>query len=293
MNLFGKSIEFQKHSCSGLIGATRKLPPFVNLYVKVTNGCNAHCRFCSNSGNCNAPTFNLPKLFDCIEEINHSDIRLNRICLTGGEPSLCYDRSNEIIKFIQSHSECSGTQLQLNTNGLSVEAQRLMRHNRLDVISVSLHHYDKSRLEEIYGCTIDTEIATYPGVNSRKLNVSCNLIRGYIDNADEVNRYLDFVATKGIRTVGFVSLMKMNDYCREKFIDYSEIDFGSIANLILTRERHHETHCKCRNYIYRAENGSMMEVYMRENLAPEYCASSLLFDGENLRQGFTNDNIIY
>lgn len=293
MNLFGKSIEFQKHSCSGLIGATRKLPPFVNLYVKVTNGCNAYCRFCSNSGSCNAPTFNLPKLFDCIEEINRSGIRLNRICLTGGEPSLCYDRVNEIIKFIESHSKCLGTQLQLNTNGLSVDAQRLMRHNRLDVISVSLHHYDRGKLEEIYGCTIDTEIANYPGVNPRKLNVSCNLIRGYIDNADEVRRYLDFVATKGIRTVGFVSLMKVSNYCREKFIDYSEIDFGSIANLILMRERHHETHCKCSNYIYRAENGKMVEVYMRENLAPEYCASSLLFDGDFLRQGFNNDNIIY
>lgn len=281
------------HSCSGLLGTTRNLPPFVNLYVKVTNGCNAHCHFCSNSGNCNASAFNLSKLFDCIEEVNRSGIRLNRICLTGGEPSLCYDRANEIIKFIQSSSECSATQLQLNTNGLSVNAQRLMRHNRLDVISVSLHHYDTCRLEEIYGCTIDTEIANYPGVDSRKLNVSCNLIRGYIDNADEVKKYLDLVATRGILTVGFVSLMKMNDYCRERFIDYSEIDFDSIPNLILTRERHHETHCKCRNYVYRPENGEMVEVYMRENLAPEYCASSLLFDGENLRQGFNNDNIIY
>ncbi len=238
-------------------------------------------------------TFNLLKLFECIEEINHSEVRLNRICLTGGEPSLCKERTQEIIQFIQSAPECSGTQLQLNTNGLSVEAQRLMRLNRLDVISVSLHHYDKDRLEEIYGCKVETDIANYHGTDPRKLNVSCNLIRGYIDNAYEVKRYLDFVATRGILTVGFVCLMKINDYCCEKYINYSEIDFDAIPNLMLTRERHHESHCKCRNYIYRAENGSMMDVYIRENLNTEYCASSLLYDGEYLRQGFNNHNIIY
>lgn len=293
MNLFGKTIEIQRYGCSEPLGMTRMLPPFVNLYVKVTNGCNAYCRFCCNSGSRRISTFNLSKLYECIEEINHSAIRLNRICLTGGEPSLCYDRTHDIIKFIQSSSDCTGTQLQLNTNGLSVDAYRLMRHSRLDVISVSLHHYDKDAVEEIYGCKPDSGIANYPGVDCRKLNVSCNLISGYIDSADEVKKYLDFVAARGIRTVGFVSLMKKNDYCREKFIDFSEIDFDSIPHLILTRERHHQTHCKCRNYIYKAINGAMLEVYMRENLDPEYCASSLLFDGENLRQGFNNDNIIY
>lgn len=293
MKLFGKEIELQEYSCSGLLGIARKMRPFVNLYVKVTDGCNAHCRFCCNAGKSKSPVFNLSKLFECIEEINRRGIRLNRICLTGGEPSLCYDRVGEIVKFVREAPYCTSTQLQLNTNGLSVESHRLMRLHRPDVISISLHHYDVERLQEIYGSKITADIADYRGVDPRKLNVSCNLIKGYIDNAEEVKKYLDFVASNGIRTVGFVSLMKINDYCRERFIDYSEIEFDSIPNLILTRERHHEFHCKCCNYLYRSVNGSMVEVYMRANLVPEYCASSLLYDGEYLRQGFHNDNIIY
>lgn len=293
MRLFNKEIEFQGYSCSGPFGMTRKMRPFVNLYIKVTDGCNAQCRFCCNAGMCKSPVFILSKLFECIEEINRKGIGINRICLTGGEPSLCYDRVGEIIKFVQDTPYCAATQLQLNTNGLSVDSHRLMRWNRLDIISVSLHHYDVERLQEIYGCKIDREIANYTGVDPRKLNVSCNLIKGYIDSAEEVKNYLDFVALKGIRTVGFVSLMKMNDYCCEKFIDYSEIELEAVPNLILTRERHRESVCKCRNYIYRSENDSMVEVYMRENMAPEYCASSLLYDGEYLRQGFNIDNIIY
>lgn len=293
MKLFGKDIELQSHGCSGLLGRTRQLSPFVNLYVKVTNGCNAHCRFCCNAGCSDVKTFMLPRLIECIEEIERSGIRLNRICLTGGEPSLYAERVNDIIRHIENSPVCSSTQLQLNTNGISVDAQRLMRNKRIDVVSVSLHHYDMDKLMEIYGCNAVPNMAAFGEFPHGKLNVSCNLIKGYIDTAEEVKKYLNFVASKGIRTIGFVCLMKKNDYCREKFIDYSEIDFGLIPNLILTRERHHEYHCKCRNYIYKADNGEMVEVYMRENKTPEYCASSLLFDGENLRQGFNNDNIIY
>lgn len=293
MKLFGRDLELQSHSCSGLLGRTRQSRPFVNLYVKVTNGCNARCRFCCNVGSSDVKMFNLPKLTECIEEVGRSGMQLNRICLTGGEPSLYAERVNDIIQFVEDSPVCHSTQLQLNTNGLSADAQRLMKNKRIDVVSVSLHHYDMDKLREIYGCNEVPDMPVLPRFAPGKLNVSCNLIKEYIDSAEEVKKYLDFVASKGIRTVGFVSLMKKNDYCREKFIDYSEIDFGLIPNLILTRERCHDDHCKCRNYIYKADNGAMVEVYMRENLYPEYCASSLLFDGENLRQGFDNDNIIY
>ena len=274
MKLFDKDIVLQRYRCSGHLQRLQLSRPFVNLYVRVTDGCNAHCRFCCNEGNRGCSPFRLDKVIDSIKEINQSGIRLNRVCLTGGEPGIDVNMVNDIIQAIDS----GHTQLQLNTNGLSADSRRLMKLDRIDVISVSLHHYQKDKLSEIFGTEVRDDFASFPGVDRRKLNVSCNLMRGYIDNADEVKKYLDFVASKGIRTVGFVSLMKVNEYCRDKFIDYSEIDFGSIPHLLLTRERHHGDNCKCRNYIYRAENGMMMEVYMRENLDPQYCASSLLFD---------------
>lgn len=291
MKLFGKDILLQKFGCSDSLETEHPMRPYVNLYVKVTNGCNARCAFCCNAG-CNTVSgFDMKKLFDCMAAIVGSGIKLNRVSLTGGEPSLCEATAQAIIEHI--NEEYHYTQLQLNTNGLTDSSRRLMRHPRLDSISVSLHHYDKQKAEEIFDAEIDGEIGRFPGIDTRKLNLSCNLIREYIDNADEISHYLDFAASRGVRTVGFVSLMKKTDYCRKHFVDFSEIDFGAVPNLYLTRERHNASHCKCRNYIYRANNGNMIEVYMRENINPEYCASSLLFDGEYLRQGFGYDNIIY
>ncbi len=290
--LFGKDIDLQQFGCSGFGNKPQPQRPFVNLYVKVTDACNAHCRFCSNAGNKPVSAFNLEKFKTCVEEITSSEIRLNRICLTGGEPSMKPMLAEEIIDYIESNKLCELTQLQLNTNGLTSDSLRLMHHNRLDVISVSLHHYQHILSKEIFRCEIPGHMGGYPGVNRAKLNVSCNLVRGYIDCAEEVEKYLRYVASMGIVTVGFVSLMKLNHYCREHFIDFSEIDWDAIPHLYKVGEKEHANHCKCRNYVYDSSHG-MINVYMRETVNPEYCGSSLLYDGAYLRQGFNKNNIIY
>lgn len=50
--------------------------------------------------------------------------------------------------------------------------------------------------------------------------------------------------------------------------------------------------CKCSNYLYN-NGGQVLEVYMRHYANYQYCESSLLYDGQHLRQGFHDDNIIY
>lgn len=292
IHLFGKEIELQQFGCSEFGSKPQAMRPYVNLYVKVTDGCNAHCRFCCNAGCRSKIGFNFEKLKACIEEINRSGIKLNRICLTGGELSLQFECASQIIDYLDNTKDCLGTQLQLNTNGLSTAALRLMSNKRIDVVSVSLHHYGREKLREIFGCELPSKIARYPTVKPARLNVSCNLIRGYIDSAEEVEKYLQFVASKGIRTVGFVGLMKLNDFCHEHFVDFSEIDWEAIPHLYKVREREHANHCKCRNYVYDSPSG-MVNVYMRETVNPDYCGSSLLFDGVNLRQGFSSNNIIF
>lgn len=292
MKLFDKEIDLQQSGCSVPNHTPRVCQPYVNLYIKITNGCNAQCAFCCNAGHQSGVTFSMSKLIECIEEINRTRIRLHRICLTGGEPSLNPNIVKEILDYIKTSHQCNASQVQINTNGLTQESLKMIRHPRLNVVSVSMHHYDKEKLGQIYGIDISKAAYFYKNLISQKLNVSCNLIRGYIDSPKEVEKYLQFVASKGIRTVGFVGLMKLNEYCREHFVDFSEIDWNAIPQLHKINEREHLNHCKCRNYVYDSPHG-LVNVYMRETLNPDYCGSSLLFDGEHLRQGFSSNNIIY
>lgn len=290
--IFGKEILLKQFACNTLSGQGELIPPSVNLFVKVTKGCNAHCAFCSNA-NTIAPVskFNIGKLLDIIWELKSKNIIVNRINITGGEPSTVSSLVNKILDNL-SEDDLRNIHTHLNTNGLLPSSQDLMRNPRWDSISMSLHHYDLNKLSELYGVAINKNAFRFKGINKQILNVSCNLIKGYIDNSIEVKKMMDFVIYLGIYRLGFVSLMKVNEYCKRNFVDFDDIHFDKIPHMYFTGSMNRGVNCKCSNYLY--NNGEkILEIYMRNYSNPNYCESSLVYDGEYLRQGFYANNIIY
>ena len=269
-----------------------RIAPFVNLFVKVTNGCNAHCLFCSNAG-CRHEhnEFDADKLFAAIRLLRESGIRVNRVNITGGEPAVLPALVESILQGMEE-VEFKNIHLHLNTNGLLSQSQQLMTHPRWDSISMSLHHYDLGKLSLLYGCSIPSGAFNFSGINLKKVNVSCNLVKGYIDNAKEAHRMLNFALELNIRRIGFVALMKVNDFCREHFVDLEEIHINEIPHVYFTKSMSRGKDCKCSNYLYNKDL-KVLEIYMRNYANPQYCESSLVYDGQYLRQGFHADNIIY
>ena len=241
----GKSISVKEFDCK--LGKLQEEPiaPFVNLFVKVTKGCNAKCLFCSNAGTSVPQTpFNVSKLIDIIKSLKESGIKVNRVNITGGEPSVVSPLVEDILSKMDE-PETSGIHIHLNTNGLLPQSQELMRHPRWDSISMSLHHYDIARLSELYGCRIPNGAFYFDGINLQKVNSSCNLVKGYIDNAEEAHKMLDFNLDLGIPRIGFVALMKVNDYCREHFVDLEDIHLDSIPHVYFTKSMNRGSDCKC------------------------------------------------
>ena len=288
--IFKNDIYLKDKGCNTVDTPGGDIPKSVNLFVKVTNACNANCRFCSNAGNHLPITkFNHGKLWEIVDELLSKDIRINRINITGGEPALVADTVKRILIKAEEYPDIH---LHLNTNGLLTGSQQLMKEKRWDSISVSLHHYDMGKLREIYGTDIPEDALKFNGIDMSIVNGSCNLIQGYIDSSDEINKMLKFAISIGLQRLGFVSLMVVNDFCKEKYIDFDDISFQDVPHLYFTRCRNRGADCKCSNYLYN-HAGKMLEVYMRNYANPEYCESSLMYDGQYLRQGFYDDNIIY
>lgn len=290
--IFNKQIQLKSMSCAHGHFQPQPIPTAVNLFIKVTDFCNARCAFCSNGG-CheNIVAFDHVKLWEVIEELRENDIIINRINITGGEPSLASETVNQILATAGT-DQYHNIHLHLNTNGLLPTSQEMMRHTRWNSISMSLHHYERDRLSEIYGVSISEKALEFEGIDLERVNASCNLIRGYIDNPAEVENIMKFAISLRLPRLGFVALMKVNDYCRERYVDFDEIDFSSIPHLYFTESRNRSTDCKCSNYLYN-HNGRILEVYMRNYSNPNFCESSLLYDGQYLRQGFHDENIIY
>ena len=268
-----------------------EIPPSVNIFVKITNGCNAKCLFCSNADTKGTNgKFNLPKLLAIIQEFQNKNIIVNRINITGGEPSLVSNLVQSVLK------ECSNNiykdiHLHLNTNGLFQQSQELMKNPRWNSISVSLHHYDLAKLSELYGVAIPETALDFEGIDTNKVNVSCNLIKEYIDCTKEAHKILDFTLKLGISRIGFVSLMKANDFCRNRYVDFEDIHLDSIPHVYFTKSMNRGKDCKCSNFLYN-KGLKILEIYTRNYMNPYYCESALVYDGEFLRQGFHEDNII-
>lgn len=290
--IFDKLIQLKSMSCTHGHCLPQPIPRAVNLFVKATDFCNAHCSFCSNTGcKTNNNVFNHIKLWEIIDEIRRKHIIINRINITGGEPSCAFETVNQILAKA-AKKPYHNLHLHLNTNGLLFASQEMIRHSRWNSISISLHHYNRNILTEIYGVSIPEKALEFDGIDLERVNASCNLIRGYIDNPFEIENMMKFAISLGLPRLGFVALMKVNNYCRERYVDFDEIDFTSIPHLYFTDSRNRGTDCKCSNYLYN-HDGKILEVYMRNYSNPNYCESSLLYDGQFLRQGFHNDNIIF
>ncbi len=290
--IFGRHIQLKSKGCAHGHSLPRPIPKAVNLFVKVTDCCNACCAFCSNGGSRkDIAGFDHAKLWEVVDELRTKGIFINRINITGGEPSVSPETVNQILATAGSE-QYNAIHLHLNTNGLLPASQEMMHHPRWNSISMSLHHYDRDRLSEIYGVAIPETALAFENIDLDRVNASCNLIRGYIDDAAGVENMLKFAVKLGLPRLGFVALMQINDYCSERYVDFDEISFNAIPHLYFTESRNRGADCKCSNYLYN-HGGKILEVYMRNYANPNYCESSLMYDGQFLRQGFHDDNIIY
>lgn len=288
----GKKIDVKEYGCRMGDIPPRKISPSVNIFTKVTGGCPARCRFCSNAGAEHvAARYDVDKLASFASELQQQGVIVNKINFTGGEPSLVPELVNTILERFSS-SGLEDIHLHLNTNGLLPQSKEMMLNPRWNSISVSLHHYDRDKLSEIYGVRLIEDALDFSGVYMKILNVSCNLIKGYIDSEEEVHRMLDFCIDKGITRIGFVSLMKVNDWCREHFVDFRDIKLERIPHVYFTRCMDRGKDCRCSNYLYNRDK-RILEIYNRNYVNFHYCESSLVYDGEYFRQGFQENNIVW
>ena len=134
MQIFGKEIQIKRTGCNLIDEPGKCVAPSVNLFVKVTKGCNAHCLFCSNAGTIPPTTpFDIPKLITIIRELQSKEIIVNRVNITGGEPSVVPSLVEKILAQMEQ-KEFMGIHVHLNTNGLLSQSQKLMTHPRWNSI---------------------------------------------------------------------------------------------------------------------------------------------------------------
>ena len=99
--LFDNELVVKDYLCSSDPKLEIKSNPSLRLYIKITDGCNADCKFCANKGCEDFGNLDLNKLEFVIRYLVSKKI-LHSIAITGGEPMVNPDKVNNLLNMIYS-----------------------------------------------------------------------------------------------------------------------------------------------------------------------------------------------
>lgn len=293
IKLFDKEISIRDRYCSffGTVGSFSE--PYVNLYVRF-RGCNADCLFCEYKEIANH--FNFEKYDKVINEILKNGVELRKVALTGGEPTLNFKRFKDVV--LHTRHTSPNTYISVNTNGINlVKMFDDGIVDELDNIALSRHHHINKLNNKILGfkSVSNEEIAELQSRHNRTdlMHFSCNLVNGFVDSKRKAINFLEKANDLNVFSVGFVSLMSANDYCKDNFVNIDILDFKK--NFFNSKRFDDFGYCTCRNYLYTPKEfkGQHVQLYLKNTFKNQEYTNNLIFDGEYLRYGFGEDNIIF
>jgi len=287
VNLFGKDVELRDKYCQFYNEEASDVEqPYINLYVRF-KGCNANCLFCEFQDN--ACPFDMEKYLEIVKELS-TKLEIRKFGFTGGEPTMVYDKFKEVVMATRELSPTSI--LSVNTNGLNLT--KLFNYKEListlDNVALSRHHYDEDKNNEILGFKSATndEIREVQKLHSNPdlLHFSCNLIKGYIDNEEEIFKMLNHANDLNVFRTGLVSLMPVNDYCKDNHIDSNKFELNS--RFFNTKRWTNGKVCSCSNYNYMPQDfkEEFVKIYFKRTLGNSPLTNTLVYDGEKLTYGF-------
>ena len=296
IEIFGEKIRIRNYACSSIKNQFNKQKMQLNLYIKINDGCNAKCEFCSNRTMQDMGKINLEKLEYVLKYFNER-LLLNRISITGGEPMLKIDLLNDVANLI--YKVIPDATVTINTNGNNLrKIVNLDAVDKIEGIHISRHHYKDEINKKIFG----TEVASIEDIkyvmnnvkNKKLLRLNCLLMKNNIDNIEEVEKYLEFASNLEIFRVGFVSLMKVNDYSRENFVNFNDIFKCDVINPQTFVHFYDTNICECINGAYISKQGRFTEWYARmtKELNCEYTRQFVYTSDNKLTTGFGKEIII-
>ena len=269
VEILGVKVPYRALSCNPLY-------PFndhFKLTVHVTDACPCDCKFCCNALNKGA-FLDVEKFRRDYEAINAA-VTLDEVYLTGGEPTLFWDKIKECLAFIKQP-------VTINTMGLYLD--------RIDEpvgISLSRHHWEHEVNESILGIKIPKDyIEKFP--YKERMNISCNLIKGQVEDEAGMRKMLDFSMDNDIGTTGFVALLPVNEYSIGNVVPIPHLTGDDVLTY---REFNYPTGtCSCSNFCY-SRGAKTHRFYVKRNLCPTENRGGRIMYRNGIQPWFQNGSL--
>lgn len=266
ITLFDQPITVKNCLCTTSPNIEMNAAPSLRLYIKLTDVCSAHCKFCANESSKDFGTLDLSKLEFVIRYLQEKNI-LHGISITGGEPMHQPDKLFDILSLIWNINP--KIEVAISTNGENLlEFKNYPKVNNLESIHISRHHYENEKNNRIFQTT---KVATAQDIadlenhlaDKKIININTMVMKASIDSLQEIKQMLNHTGELGIYKNGFVSLMKCNEFAANKFINFNDI-FSTLDDSFF--KGHHfysQEYCECVDGIYLTATNKLVEYYAR------------------------------
>lgn len=295
MELFGKEVPMKSIPCKRNGMDDGPSDDYVNIYVRVTERCNASCQFCTFKENLNARKLDFYKLYYALNEVNKK-VRINKVSFTGGEPTLVAQTVNDCLAMVKGINPKIYTVV--NSNGMFIAK---IDFTHLNSYALSRHGIWVEN-DEIFGknhemfantlpCISDDQMKSFDQSMKDKIHLSCNLIAGFVDSPKKMYEYINHYSKLGFHDFGFVTLMEVNAYCKSHKIDFRQLKLNEMPNTIRRVEFNDDEACYCANYTTYDDEGDLNRWYARHYCDSTRANSTLVFDVDHLKIGFNGPTI--
>ena len=214
-----------------------------NLYIDVTEVCNASCPFCiaPTQGRKDGTGFfeGLEWALDFTQKSNGS------VQVTGGEPTL----SNRLPRILSEIGKRIFHRKVLNTNAydLSDPVVSQIRDARISHVNISRHHFhdrENQKLMQIQPGNKAKNALLYESFRRVEMSgipvrMNCNLVLGFIDDFEKVQQYIQWCESFGCRNVAFSQTFPLGVFAYQQpieigFAERSQVDLDVIVNQLDT-----------------------------------------------------------
>lgn len=270
VRLFGRETVLKGYVCSsdGVQYRPKTGKIRVQLSILLTGYCDAHCPFCIAAPTDDETTLDMAVLEKMLLLLREEDC-VRGISITGGEP---FSRVKELDQAVSMIFRIFGYGMELNidTNGTGIaHLPRIPELAHVDTVHISRHHWLDRRNEELFGRPMPSAEELRAGiaaVSFRDLFVlNCMLLRGWVEQPEDVHRYMDFAIGLGAPKVAFITGTPVNDFIRQRRITFEEVLRDEDPSLLFTRGFRDYDWCRCRDGVYVSPNGQLIEFYGRHS----------------------------
>lgn len=266
INLFGHDLVVRDTLCATNPECKCIVEPSLRLYIKLTDTCNANCKFCANECSKDFGNIDFKKLEFVIRYLL-SKGRLHGISITGGEPMINPDKMFKLLDLIYSID--SNLEVAISTNGYNLLSFLDYKDvNKLESIHISRHHYNDKVNQEIFEssrvASTDDILGLQDGLDDKRIvNINTMVMKDYIDTLGEIKKMLNYVGNVGVYKNGFVSLMKCNDYAKDHFINFNEIFSNLDEQFFSAHHFYCQDYCECVDGVFLTDRNRLVEYYAR------------------------------